>query len=236
MTERGKRHIQRKADAYVIGPSALHWDGNALIIDIHEVAVPLPRPVHGRVRVIPQGLSNFVTSLDALGKHRWGPIAPCARIEVEMQAPAVRWKGHAYLDSNEGDEPIDQPFTEWDWSRSTLADGSCAVVYDVQPKQGERRVIAQRFSSSGQSSAFDAPQRVALPRSTWWIKRGIRTEQTGTASLLHSMEDTPFYARALVQTALCGERVTAVHETLNLPRLTSLPVQLMLPWRMPRKM
>jgi len=34
---------------------------------------------------------------------------------------------------------------------------------------------------------------------------------------------------------LQGETVTAVHETLDVPRVVSWPVRLMLPWRMPRR-
>jgi carotenoid 1,2-hydratase len=53
--------------------------------------------------------------------------------------------------------------------------------------------------------------------------------------VLHTLEDTPFYARSLVSCGLLGERVTAMHESLNVPRLVSLPVQCMLPCRMPRR-
>ena len=74
--------------------------------------MPLPRRVRGRVRVHPQGLCRFVAPLDAAGRHRWGPIAPCARIEVDLDRPGLRWRGHAYLDSNEGDEPVDRAFRE----------------------------------------------------------------------------------------------------------------------------
>jgi len=41
--------------------------------------------------------------------------------------------------------------------------------------------------------------------------------------------------RSLLRADLLGEQVTAVHETLSIPRLVSLPVRLMLPWRMPRR-
>jgi carotenoid 1,2-hydratase len=52
--------------------------------------------------------------------------------------------------------------------------------------------------------------------------------------VLQSLEDTPFYQRAMLRSGLLGETVTSVHETLNVSRLTSTAVQLMLPWRMPR--
>ena len=54
------------------------------------------------------------------------------------------------------------------------------------------------------------------------------------ARVLHTLEDTPFYVRSVLESGLFGQRVTSVHETLNVPRLVSAPVRWMLPWRMPR--
>ena len=62
--------------------------------------MPIPHRLQGRVRVHPQGLFNFSTPLDASGRHRWGPLAPQARVEVELQHPGQTWSGHGYLDSN----------------------------------------------------------------------------------------------------------------------------------------
>jgi carotenoid 1,2-hydratase len=53
--------------------------------------------------------------------------------------------------------------------------------------------------------------------------------------ITRTLEDTPFYVRSLLKTQLLGEEVTAIHESLDIPRLVSLPVRLMLPWRMPRR-
>jgi carotenoid 1,2-hydratase len=161
MTERGQRSLVRDASRFAVGPSGLHWDGRCLTVEIDEVAVPIPRRVRGRVRLWPKGLCTFQTALDAAGRHRWGPIAPCARAEVQLDAPRTRWSGHAYLDSNEGDEPIERAFTEWDWSRAELRDGSTAVIYDVRPAHGAERVIAQRFASDGSATAFEPPPRPA---------------------------------------------------------------------------
>ena len=218
----------------MVGPSRLHWAGDCLTIDLDEVGVPIPQRVRGRIRVYPKGLSRFVAALDDAGRHRWGPIAPCARVEVQLDAPAARWSGHAYLDSNEGDEPIDRPFTEWDWSRALMKDGSAGVIYDVRQKQGEDRVIAVRFQPSGEHEHFNPPPRQPLPRTAWRIDRTMRTESHEPARVVQSLEDTPFYARAMLSSRLLGESVVSVHETLNVPRLVSTAVQLMLPWRMPR--
>jgi carotenoid 1,2-hydratase len=234
MTERSKASLRRSADELVVGPSRLHWDGSALNIDLDEIGAPIPRRVRGRIRVWPQGLSNFVTALDDGGRHRWGPIAPCARIEVDLDKPGAKWAGHAYLDSNEGDEPIDRPFSEWDWSRAAMKDGSTAVIYDVRQKTGTDRVIARRFTPDGASEDFTPPPRQALPRTAWRIGRTMRTDAHEPAVVEQTLEDTPFYVRSVLQSGLLGERVTSVHETLNVPRVVARSTRLMLPWRMPR--
>ncbi len=234
MTERSKASVSRSAREFSVGPSRVRWDGRSLIIDLDEVGMPIPQRVRGRVRVWPQGLCNFVAPLDDGGRHRWGPIAPCARVEVDLEQPGARWAGHAYLDSNEGDEPIARPFHEWDWSRSSLRDGSTAVVYDVRQKQGADRVIARRFLADGRSEAFEAPPRQTLPRTKWRIPRAMRSEPGEPARVEQTLEDTPFYSRSLLSSQLLGERVTSVHESLSVPRVASRTVQLMLPWRMPR--
>jgi carotenoid 1,2-hydratase len=235
MTERSRRQVRRDSSSFQVGPSSVRWDGSALVFDIDEIAVLLPRRVRGRIRVEPQGLCPFVTALDAHGRHRWGPIAPCARVSVALDGPATSWQGHAYLDSNEGDEPVDRGFVEWDWSRAVLADGSTAVIYDVRPRHGPDRIIAQRFAPDGTATGFEPPPRQRLPRSRWLLPRTMRTEPGEPARVVQTLEDTPFYVRSLLSSGLLGERVTSVHETLDLPRLVSLPVRLMLPWRMPRK-
>ncbi len=235
MTERGRSQISRSAQHYQIGPSSLHWDGQALTIDIDEINVPIPMKVRGRVIVRPEGLCNFVTPLDNEGLHRWGPIAPCSRVEVEMDNPQFSWRGHAYMDSNEGDEPVENGFQDWDWARAEMANGDTSVVYDVRPKQGPGRVVAQRFSPDGSYTAFTAPVRHNLPSSGWRLSRGMCSESSQAPEVLSTLEDTPFYVRSLLRTQLLGENVTAVHESLDIPRLVSLPVRFMLPFRMPRR-
>jgi len=235
MTERSRASMARDARNFTVGPSSVRWDGSSIIIDIDEINVPLPSRVRGRVRVQPEGLCGFVTALDDMGRHRWGPIAPCARVEVDLEQPAARWTGHAYLDSNEGDEPIAGPFMRWDWSRASLRDGTTAVIYDVRQKQGADRVLALRFSAAGAAEHFDPPARQTLPTTLWRVPRAIRTDAGVPARELQRLEDAPFYARAVLSSGLLGEAVTSVHETLLAQRLDSPLVRMMLPFRMPRR-
>ena len=235
MTERSRRDVSRSRDVFSVGPSAMRWRGGELEITLDEVANPLPRRVKGRVRVIPAGLSDFAAPLDDGERHRWGPIAPCARVEVDFDEPGLRWQGHGYLDSNEGDEPVSEPFTTWDWLRAPLSDGSTVVVYDVRQLNGrDDRVIGTRFWPDGRRAAVKLQVRQPLPASAWRVPRTVRCER-GDARVLRTLEDTPFYARSVVQAQLCGETVTAMHETLSATRFASPVVQLMLPFRMPRR-
>jgi carotenoid 1,2-hydratase len=235
MTERGRASTSRDASHFSIGPSAVRWTGSHLEISIDEINVPWPMRVRGTVRVFPEGLSRFAAALDDEGKHRWGPIAPCARVEASFDKPGLSWKGAAYLDSNEGDEPIDGPFREWDWARARFSDGSTGVIYDVRQKRGADRVLALRFKPNGEASYFEAPPRRRLPASLWQVQRTMRSDADSLPRVVHTLEDAPFYVRSIVETGMQGERVSAFHETLCAPRLSSQLVKMLLPVRMPRR-
>ena len=234
MTERAQNAIQRTEHTFTIGPSHLHWENDVLTIKIKERVPLLGNKVEGTIKVYPDQLFNHVVALDDQGKHRWGPISPSARVEVSFAKPNLHWKGSAYFDSNEGDEAVSQSFSEWDWSRAHLRDGSTAVIYDVRQSNGAERIIASKFNLDGTVEPFTAPERVSLRKTGWGIKRNMRSEKPTAVELLNTYEDTPFYARSRIQSHLLGEEVISMHETLNVNRLKSNIVQLMLPWRMPR--
>jgi carotenoid 1,2-hydratase len=102
----------------------------------------------------------------------------------------------------------------------------------------ERRLIGRRFFPTGADAAVELPARVQLPSTRWGITRHVRAAPvagSGGPRLLRTLEDTPFYARDVVQGQLCGEPVQAMHETLDARRFASPMVQAMLPWRMPRR-
>lgn len=233
MTERGAAWCERGVDYFSIGPSQLQWDGQALHVDIEERTVPWGQKIAGRVSFYPDQLFNFGVNLDPGHRHMWGPLAPSGRVMVSLHQPDLSWQGHGYLDSNEGDEPIERPFQEWDWSRSRMANGDTAVMYDVQLKTGATQLLAYRFSTQGDVHTFVAPPVQSLPKTAWRIARRMRSDEP--VDVLQQLEDTPFYQRALLRSALLGETVESFHETLNVPRLRSRVVQWMLPWRMPRR-
>jgi carotenoid 1,2-hydratase len=234
MTERGKNAIDRTASQFTIGPSQLSWKDNALTITVNERVPLIGQRIQGTIKVYTKQLFNHVVSLDDQQKHRWGPIAPSSRVEVSFSKPSLTWKGNAYFDSNEGDEAINKPFSEWDWSRAHLKDGSTAVIYDIRQKNGIEKVLATKFNLDGSIEDFIAPKRVGLHKTGWRIQRNMRSEADQNVMLLNTFEDTPFYARSMIASKLLGEDVISMHETLNVKRLESNIVQLMLPWRMPR--
>ena len=235
MTERGSRGLARDRDRLVVGPSQLDWNGNRLAITIDEIATPWPARIRGEVRLHAHSLVDHSLSLDRAGRHSWTALAPCARVEVDLEHPRLRWHGHGYWDMNTGSEPLEQGFTRWDWSRATLHDGSTAVLYDASRRDGGSWSAGLRFHRSGRVEEFAAPQRAGLPVTRWRIERGTRSEDARETGVRRTLEDTPFYARSLVSAKLLGEPVTAVHESLSLERFSRLWVQALLPFRMPRR-
>ena len=75
-------------------------------------------------------------ALDPAGRHRWHPVAPRARVEVTMTHPGVRWSGDGYFNSNFGDEPLEDGFDDWHWSRAHLKN-DVAVLYEGRRRDGD---------------------------------------------------------------------------------------------------
>ncbi|MCA3256198.1 MAG: carotenoid 1,2-hydratase [Alphaproteobacteria bacterium] len=232
MTERGANSVSRDPGTLEVGPSAMRWDGNALVIDIEERCAVLPFNVRGRVRVIPEVINTVPFALDPAGKHHWRVVAPRARVEVTMDKPGLSWSGTAYWDSNEGSEPLEAGFRDWQWSRAHLGH-EVAVLYEGVRNDRSRFAAALRFDRSGVPHEEELPQPASLPRTAWLMPRRTRSDD-GHARVLRTWEDTPFYSRSTLAVKMFGERVAAVHESLSLDRLVTPVVQWMLPYRMPR--
>jgi len=236
LTERGRPALHRDAASIAVGPSRLAREGDGWRIDLDEVTVPWPSRIRGRVRLHPERWCDASFPLDAAGRHAWRPLAPCARVEVELDRPALRWSGSAYADSNRGDEPLETAFARWTWSRSALVGGETAVLYDVEPRMGPPRSLALRFGPDGGVEPFAPPPRAELlPGAVWRVPRATRSDPGGAASVRRTLEDTPFYTRSVVGTRLLGQDVDGVHESLSLDRFRRGWVQTLLPFRMPRR-
>jgi carotenoid 1,2-hydratase len=235
LTERGSAAVQRDPEMLRIGPSALTWDGTGLTVRIDEITAPLPSRIRGVVRVLPSALTSCRFSLDQAGRHRWSPLAPTARVEVRLEQPALRWSGDGYLDSNDGDAPLEEDFVEWDWSRAPLP-GGATVLYNVTRRTGPDLAMALRFDRAGQVEHFPPPPRASLAPTLWRMPRRTRCDEGAQAVVRQTLQDAPFYARSVIETRIAGEQVTAMHESLSLDRFRQLWVQAMLPFRIPRRL
>ena len=233
LTERGAADVQRSADRLRVGRSGLQWDGAALHAEVNEITSPWPTRLRGRLRLTPHHLIGIGHDIDRDGAHRWYPIAPQARIEVDFTHPRLQWRGHAYFDANQGLRPLEADFRSWNWSRAALADHA-RVYYDTQWRGGGGRELALRFDALGEHPCEPPPQRT-LPSTLWGIERRTRCDAAEQASINRTLESGPFYARSLVDTTVDGQPMRAFHESVSLDRFASRWVQTLLPVRLPRR-
>ena len=162
MTERPRDAVSRASNMFTVGPSNLLWDGNSLVIRIDEIAVPIPRRLRGTIRVVPTAITQQEFTLNESGHHCWWPIAPCARVHVELEQPHLRWQGDGYLDMNRGDAPLESGFSDWQWSRGATRDGA-AILYEARQRDGRRIDLAMTFDPQGRMQTLN---RRSFRRST----------------------------------------------------------------------
>jgi len=235
MTERARASVQRSATHLAIGPSAMHWNGQYLQIDIDEITVPLPRRIRGSIRVHPLTDFGQYVPLEPAGRHRWRPYFPRADVEVELTAPQWRWRGTAYCDYNDGAGPLEADFAHWQWTRAHLEDHATAVDYDAQPRGGPSRSFRLRVDRTGATLSDWTRERRELGRTAWGLARTVASEAGCEPRLIRGLESGPFYARSLLGIdRAAGATVHAVHETLSLDRFAAPWVRTLLPFRMPR--
>lgn len=230
-SEYAASRVTRNANRYTLDANSLGWDGRQLQLDIDDRCAPLGQRIRGCITVTPQPLVDCEFTLDSAGAHRWRPLAPRAHVSLRMAAPNLRWQGHGYLDANHGDAPLARDFRRWDWSRGHHADGT-QLLYDVDGRDGGRRGLALHFDTAGVCRSATPPGPVTLPHSrVWRIARHTQSE-SGQARVVKTFEDTPFYARSLVETTLGDKTLLTLHESLSMDRFVQPWVQTLLPFRM----
>jgi carotenoid 1,2-hydratase len=236
MTERGRAALLRDARSLFIRPSSMCWNGSRLRVALNEVTAPLPSRLVGEVTLTPLAPPNpRGFQLDDAGRQRWRPIAPLSRVEVVMEKPALRWSGPAYFDTNDGDAPLEEDFRAWDWCRAPLQAGGGAILYNSERRDGSTRNLSLRVRPDGRVEDAPLLAPAEMPRSLWRVRRPTRADAGTTPRFVSRMEDAPFYTRSVIRTHLFGEEATAVHESLDLDRFAALPIQAMLPFRIPRR-
>jgi carotenoid 1,2-hydratase len=237
-TERPAASVLRTADELTIGSSTIAWQDGTLIAQFDEKTAPWGGRLRGRVRLTPLSVPDPAHSpqrLDTDGRHRWWPCAPVAQAEVTLERPRMSFRGTAYHDSNEGDEPLEKGFSRWTWSRAELSRGT-GVLYDSVEPGREPLQRGWLFQRDGTVSPLEAPGRSWLRPGLWLIGRHTRHDAGARARIAWTWEDAPFYTRELVRTQLAGEKTMMVHETLDLRRFDSPWVRWMLPYRMRREL
>jgi len=234
MTERGRGALRRDASHLTIGPSSLAWDGETLTLQIDEVTAPIPSRVRGTIRLRPHALSGWTFGLDAPRRHLWRPIAPRADVEVTLNRPTLSWRGEGYFDTNRGEEPLEDAFRNWTWSRGHTAKETL-LFYDVTRRAGDLMGLALRVGSGGEIGAVEAPPLSPLPSTFWRVARPVRADGAEPPRLLRTLEDAPFYSRSDVAARQNGQMARIIHESLDLNRLAAPIVKAMLPFRMPRR-
>ncbi len=225
--------IDRAPEALRIGRSHIARDG-ARITAVVDDRRRFGRSMRGRVRVDTLAWHGEDFTLDARGVHAWRPLALRARVHVEMVEPHARWSGWGYVDSNHGAEPLERALRSWTWSRAHLGHGTTLVSYDAHAHEGSAKRVRRIFDSHGEANEIELAT-VALPSTGWGLAREAHADPGRPARVLRTLEDTPFYARSLVETHVRGARTVAMHESLSLARFCKPWVRLLLPFRIRRE-
>jgi carotenoid 1,2-hydratase len=232
MTERGAQAVEQAPDRFAVGPSALRWEGGSLVIDLDERSVPDLRRIRGSVRVHPEAVTGVEVALDRA--HVWRPFAPVAAIEVDLDLPGWRWRGHGYLDGNFGSRALEADFRSWCWGRyptegaprsSTTPSAATAAMPRSPSPSGP----------AARSTRSRPPPETPLPRTFWRLARTTRADPGYRPAQVKAMLDVPFYSRSMVRTRLEGAETVGVHEALDLDRFVHPLNQMLLPLRMPRR-
>lgn len=226
---------QRTATGVTIGRSSMEWKDDRLIVHLDErttpIGHPLRRSIRGTVLIHPENRTDLELAIDDRGEHRWWPVAPLARIEVELASPRIRFRGHGYHDANAGDVAIDTAFEQWSWCRGR-SENRALLTYDAMSRRGTARTHAFVVRPDGSTEPLAETRSVELARTGWGVRRSTRADAGSTPKLRHSLENGPFYTRSLIDTKLGGERVLAMNETLAARRLRQAWVRFCTGYRM----
>lgn len=234
MTERPRKLASIERDHFLIGGSSLSRAGESLIIDIDEPTVPFPSRVKGKVRLKPAFINSRIFDIEPGGRHRWRPIAPAARVEVEFVKPALRWTGDGYFDSNFGAEALEKRFRRWDWARMASPDARIKIVYDAETFEGSNTSLSLLFDRRGDVILIPYPTRKPGPPTRIWRMPRTFAWDAGPVRATKTLEDAPFYSRSTIEAEHEGKLWRGVHESFSGERLRSPIVKTMLGFRMLR--
>ncbi len=222
-TEFPRGDIGRSATQFDLAGNQLCWDDHVLRIQIDDRCAPRRRRIRGRIDVHFTEANLQCFPIDDAGQHQWCPIAPFATAEVSMHAPDLDWSGHAYIDSNQGEVPLHHTFDRWNWSR-THTGNAAQLTYNTQETDGRKHQLALAYRD-GEIQTIVPQAQATLPTTGWSLERHC---QLAAPTLKQTLDDTPFYARSLVE----SDGGIGMHESLSLERFRKSWVQRLLPFRM----
>lgn len=234
MTDRGRPALRRTADRLQIGPSAMHWNGRELAVEVNEIsALPMVSRVQGMITLTPEALTRVEARLTPDGSHTWRPFAPIARIKVDL-SQGQKWEGHGYWDANFGTAALEADFKFWTWGRFPLADRT-VCFYDATRRDGSTLALGVEVRRDGTVEEIAPPPLVPFRRSLWTVRRETRADPGFQPRQRMNLLDAPFYSRSLVETRIGGEVTTGVHEALDLVRYRQPWLKPMIAVRVPRR-
>ncbi len=234
MTDRGRAAVDVSERRFGIGPSAMDWQGDRLVVEVDEIASPpLPARMRGTIAFTPAALTGAALRLTPDGAHLWRPYAPAGRIAVDLGRRG-RWEGHGYFDHNRGSRALEADFGFWTWGRYPHR-GGASLFYDAVRRDGSRLGAALHVRADGTVEPWEAPPPARLARSLWAVRRETRADPGHRPRQVLAMLDAPFYCRSVVETKLSGEVVRGVHEALDLDRFRGPWLMPMLALRVPRR-
>lgn len=237
MTERGREDLERAGNFIAIGNSrVLDHGAGKFVFQIDEICNPLPTRLVGQIELQAGTLGQECFALDPDGQHRWWPASPGGRVRVHFARPDLSWEGTAYLDSNAGVVALEDSFQDWHWQRSELGDHGGHIHYDARLLDGTSQSLSLQFSGNNQSLPIATEAELTTINSTpiWRAGRSCRSVSAEPV-VQQTLEESPFYARSILNldTGLGVQRV--MHESLHLGRFRAPWMQWMLPVRMPRR-
>jgi carotenoid 1,2-hydratase len=234
MTDRGRPAVDVSPHRFGIGPSAMIWQGDRLVVEVDELAAPpLPGRLRGTITFRPAALTAALLALTPDGSHLWRPYAPIGRITVDLGRRG-RWEGHGYFDHNRGLRALEADFAFWTWGRFPHR-GGASLFYDALRRDGSTLDAALHVGPDGAVAPLQAPPPARMARSRWGVRRAARADPGHVPRQVMALLDAPFYCRAIVETRLGGELVRGVHEALDLDRFRKPWLMPMLALRVPRR-
>jgi carotenoid 1,2-hydratase len=234
MTDRGRAALRQTPDRLQIGPSAMHWTGRELVVEVEEISSPpVISRVRGTITLTPEAMTGVEARLTPDGSHSWRPFAPSARVKVDL-TQGHRWEGHGYWDANFGTAALEADFRFWTWGRFPLRNRT-VCFYDATRRDGSTLALGVEVDRAGALREIEPPPLTRFRRSLWAVRRETRADPGFQPSQKMSLLDAPFYSRSLVETRIGGETSLGVHEALDLVRYRQAWLKPMIALRVPRR-